>query len=248
MIAALPMYDRPETAAANDRLWAGIRDRLRAGGIAAPDGLSRDRPLRDIWADPALLLAQTCGLPFRRGLCGGAVYVATPAYDLPDCPPGWYRSVLVARAPAAPGSLLRWRGARLAVNDAESQSGHAAPQTLAALHGFRFAELVFTGAHRASARAVAEGRADIAALDAVSWAMIRRWDPFAADLVAVARSLPGPGLPLIAAPGRPVATLAGAVAAAIGALDPADRDALLLAGLARLDPAAYRRVPDPPGP
>ena len=25
MIAALPMYDRPETAAANDRLWQAMR-------------------------------------------------------------------------------------------------------------------------------------------------------------------------------------------------------------------------------
>ena len=65
MIAALPMYDRPETQDATDRFWALIRDRLRAGGIPAPDHLTRDRDPWDIWTDPDLVLAQTCGLPSR---------------------------------------------------------------------------------------------------------------------------------------------------------------------------------------
>jgi hypothetical protein len=51
-----------------------------------------------------LLLAQTCGLPFRRDLWGRVAYVATPAYDLPDCPAGWYRSALVARGAGNGGS------------------------------------------------------------------------------------------------------------------------------------------------
>lgn len=40
MIASLGMYDRPETMAANDRLWALVRDGLRARGIAAPEALT----------------------------------------------------------------------------------------------------------------------------------------------------------------------------------------------------------------
>lgn len=31
MIAGFPMYDRPETAAAHDRLWSAIRARLGYG-------------------------------------------------------------------------------------------------------------------------------------------------------------------------------------------------------------------------
>jgi ABC-type phosphate/phosphonate transport system substrate-binding protein len=248
VIAALPMYDRPETAAANDRLWQAIGDRLRAQGLAAPVGLTRDRPPMAVWTDPALVLAQTCGLPFRRDLRDRVDYVATPVYDLPDCPAGFYRSVLVARVPAAGGALHRWRRARLAVNEAGSQSGYAAPQMLAALHGFRFDDLVFTGSHRNAARAVAEGRADLAALDAVSWAMMRRWDGFAGHLSEVARTPPTPGLPLVTARGGSVAALAAGVAAAIDALAPDDRQTLLLRGLVQLDPAAYDRVPRPPGP
>ena len=44
-VAALPMYDWPEIAPATDRLWAALRDHLRAAGVAAPDALTRDRPL-----------------------------------------------------------------------------------------------------------------------------------------------------------------------------------------------------------
>ncbi|MFN3646541.1 MAG: hypothetical protein ACK4S2_08505, partial [Gemmobacter sp.] len=69
MQASLPMYDRPEVQAANDRLWAGIRDRLRAAGLAAPETLVRGRwPLWDHWTAPDLVLSQTCGLPYRSRL------------------------------------------------------------------------------------------------------------------------------------------------------------------------------------
>ena len=34
--AALPMYDWPELTDATDRLWAALRDGLRAEGVAAP--------------------------------------------------------------------------------------------------------------------------------------------------------------------------------------------------------------------
>ena len=61
MIASLPMYDRPETAAANDRLWQGVRTRLGEG----PEHLVRAGDPWEHWQSPDLLLSQTCGLPFR---------------------------------------------------------------------------------------------------------------------------------------------------------------------------------------
>ena len=92
-IAALPMYDWPERHGEVDSEWAAIRDRLRAAGIDAPEGLVRsnaDLPpvpggIRDnagrviapdpatlpadsldyptLWRHPALLFAQTCWGP-----------------------------------------------------------------------------------------------------------------------------------------------------------------------------------------
>jgi hypothetical protein len=68
VIAALPMYDRPETRAATDRFWELTRDALSLRGIDAPEALTRDRDPWDIWQAPDLVLAQTCGLPYRSGL------------------------------------------------------------------------------------------------------------------------------------------------------------------------------------
>ena len=61
MIASLGMYDfAPALQAANDRLWAGIRDGLRDHGIAAPDALTRgDAAYWQAWQSPDLVLSQT---------------------------------------------------------------------------------------------------------------------------------------------------------------------------------------------
>ena len=132
-VAALPMYDWPEARDANDRLWAAVRDRLRARGVPAPEGLSRDLPLMAGWTHPRLVLGQTCGLPLVRELAGRVAVVGGEDRGLPGCPPGWYRSAVVVRADDPRGGLADFRGAALAVNGFDSQSGwgsilhHAAP-------------------------------------------------------------------------------------------------------------------------
>lgn len=247
MIASLPMYDRPETAGANDRFWALIRDRLRASGIAAPERLSRGTadPFAE-WEAPDLVLSQSCGFPYRARLHGRVTLVGTPDYGVEGCAPGYYCSRIVARVDDPRGALSEFEGARLAFNDPGSQSGWAA----LASHAPRLARgpLLHTGAHAASARAVAGGRADLAALDAVSWALIARAEPFAARLRVVASTPPSPGLPLIAARGADAAALFDAVAAAIAALSEEDREVLLLRGLVRIPVEAYLAVPTPPPP
>lgn len=248
MKAALAMYDRPETRGATDRFWGLIRDRLRAAGLSAPDALDRDSAYHAPWTAPDLLLAQTCGLPYRSRLHGQVTLVGTPDYALEGCPPGHYRSALVARAGDA-RDLAALAAGVLAINDAGSQSGWAAPAAHAAARGLAFAAVAVTGAHAASARAVAEGRADLAALDAVTWRLIGRHDPaLAARLRVVEMTDPTPGLPLITAKGRDPAPLFAAVAGAIAALAPADRDALGLAGIVAIPAAAYLALPLPPDP
>jgi hypothetical protein len=207
MIASLPMYDRPETAAANDRLWAGIAQALAAEGIAAPVALDRATGLWEAWTSPDLLLSQTCGLPFRSRLHSVVTLVATPVCDLPGTPPGHYHSVLVARRTDPRRSLAEFDGATLAMNEAMSQSGWAAPAAEAAAAGIAFGATRTTGTHRASARAVAEGKAHLAAIDGLTWRMIRRWDDFAGALkeIGTTRSTPRcPGSPPGAATPRPL--------------------------------------------
>jgi ABC-type phosphate/phosphonate transport system substrate-binding protein len=249
MIAALPMYDRPATAAANDRFWAGIRDALRAAGQPAPDRLSRGGDLWALWRAPDLVLGQTCGLPYRARLHGRVTLVATPDYGLPGCPPGFYRSVLVVRADDPRADLAAFAGSRLAVNEALSQSGWAAPAAHVAARGLALRPIGPTGSHAASAAAVAADRADIAALDAVTWALLRREDDAAAlRLRVLETTAPTPGLPLIAGPGADAATLRAACRAGLAALDAADRERLMLRDLVEIPAAVYLALPQPPAP
>lgn len=244
-LASLPMYDRPETAAANDMLWQEVRERL-AGD--APAQLTRDGDLWAQWLDPGLVLSQTCGFPYRARLHGKVALIGTPDTGLPDCPPGHYYSVLVVRRDDARVSLCDYARARLAYNDPLSQSGWAAPQGFAASRGFAFAETLCTGGHAASARAVAAGDADIAAIDAITWRLIARHDAFAQNLHVIARTAPTPALPFIAGVRCDTAAIFDALAGAIATLPARSRQALGLCGLLRLPASDYLCLPTPPQP
>ena len=246
MIAALGMYDRAETAAANDRLWSLIREGLRARGIEAPDNLTRgELAYMPGWTAPDLVLSQTCGLPFRARLHDRVTLIGTPDYGVEGCPPGHYRSVFVARADREAPAFA---GARLAYNDGLSQSGWAAALAHAATLDVRFGETLETGGHRLSMLAVAEGRADLAALDAVTWRLLQRWEPAAAKVRVVGLTAPTPGLPLIARAGANQPATFAAVADAIAALSAEDRDTLHLKDLVAIPASAYLALPLPPSP
>ena len=230
------MYDRPETEAANDRLWSLIRDALGYG----PTRLTRDGDPH--WTDPGLLLSQTCSLPYRTVLKGKVTLVATPVHML-DCPPGHYYSVLVARRDDDRCTLAEFNGAHLAANGRDSQSGWAAIGAEAWKENVSFQGITITGAHRESARAVAHGRADLAAIDAVSWQLISRWDGFADDLVVFGQTSPAPALPYITALGTDPDPIRQALGRAIEALTASDRETLCISGIAQLDPEDYFALP-----
>lgn len=249
MIASLGMYDFGPAQAANDRLWALVRDGLRARGITAPDALTRgEHAYWDAWASPDLILSQTCGYPFRARLHDSVSYVGTPDYGVEGCPPGHYRSVFVTRADDPRRTLAEFDGARFAYNEALSQSGWAAPQTHAAKLGITLPPVLQSGGHRLSALAVAEGRADIAALDAVTHAMLCGIEPQVAGLRILALTDPTPGLPCICARGMDAELVFAALDEAIAALPAPDRATLHLKGLVRIPLAAYLAVPNPPPP
>lgn len=249
MIAALPMYDRPELTGATDRYWALIRDGLRQRGMDAPEALRRgDTELMPHWLMPDLVLSQTCGFPYRARLHGKVRLVGTPDFGVEGCPPGYYRSVLIARADDPRLVLADFDGVAIAYNDGLSQSGWAAPQNQAAALGLRFPAGIMTGSHAASLVAVAEGRTDLAALDAVTFRLLSRSHPAVALVKVVAMTDPTPGLPYICAEAVDADAVFDAIAAAIPALEEADRAALGLRGLCRIPAEAYLSVPTPPPP
>ncbi|UWQ91929.1 PhnD/SsuA/transferrin family substrate-binding protein [Aliisedimentitalea scapharcae] len=244
MIAHLGMYDRPETAAANDRFWSAIQAHLGAG----PAALTRDVDFWEVWHSPDLLLSQTCGMPYRTRLHGQVQLVGTPDYGLPGCPPGHYCSVFVAHKSDLGKTLSDFDGSRFAYNEAVSQSGWAAPKTHMMDLGIAPGSLVVTGGHRNSAQAVFERRADFAALDGLTWELLRKYDDFAADLIELERTTPTPTLPFITALGRETPKVFDAIKGAIADLSPEDRDTLHLRGIVSIPAETYLAVPTPPAP
>ena len=200
------------------------------------------------WQNPDLTLSQTCGFPYRARLHGHVTLIGTPDYDVTGCPPGHYTSIFVARLDDPRGTLAQFNNATLAFNEDLSQSGWAAPQNHARTSGLTLRPTLRTGGHLLSARAVSQGHADIAAIDAVTWSMIQEWEPFGATLKAVGHTPPTPGLPYIAAPGANAALLFQIVTQAIAALPDADRSILRLKGLIQIPAETYLAVPTPPTP
>lgn len=241
-VAALPMYDRPELADETDALWAALREAIRDAGIDAPDRLERRRSHRLVWAAPELVLAQTCGLPYVSALHHRVGLVGAPSYRIEGCPPGHYRSALIVGREVRADHLGALLGCRAAINARDSQSGYAALMEAVAPHaanGQFFGQVVLTGAHLASIEAVASGRADIAAIDAVTWALALRRDRAAQSVRLFGWTEPTPGLPYITARRREIPALAAAVATAVAGLPAAVREALLIDGFVRFRPADY---------
>ena len=238
--ASLPMYDLPEVGDSTDRLWAAIAEELRDGGVqGVPDSLERPIDHHDAWRRPGLLLSQSCGYPVATELRGALRVVATPRYAAPGCDGHRYSSVVVVRASSRATSLGALRGAVCAYNSRDSQSGYNAFRSLIAPISAGapfFAETVATGAHAASIEAVRCGRADVCAVDCVTWALLARHRSASlSGLEVLCRSEPVPGLPLVTARDRTDAaleTIRRALARAFARPDLSDtRAALLIAGL-----------------
>lgn len=245
--ASLPMYDWPEIRDATDTVWASIRLQLATRGITAPAVLDRSADPEPLWSAPDLLLSQTCGYPYANRLSGKVALVGTPTYAVTDAQPGHYFSVLVARKNERPESLGDLAGKRFAYNMTHSQSGFAAPVRLLAAGGYEsLPQQLETGAHRASIRAVAQGEADWAAIDVVTWQLAKRHEPAADDLVVFATTPQTPALPLITSAlyADKTDAIADAVEAAIAGLEADVRDAVFLTGLARFKPAVYAPLAD----
>ncbi len=250
MIASLAMYDLPQMHGAVDRFWSLTRDHLRAAGHAAPEALTRgDAAYWQAWQSPGLVLSQTCGLPYGRHLHGHVEKIATPDYALTDCPPGYFRSHFVVRAQDHRTTPQDCDGAAFAYSEASSQSGYGSACAYFAAHGLRLNPTLASGGHRLSCIALAEGRADFAAIDAQTWRILNRHDPqLTAPLRIVGHTAPTPGLPFITAKGTQTAPLLAAVTAALDALTPDDRDDLGIRTFVHIPDADYLALPMPPEP
>ena len=240
------MYDWPEVAWATDALWRAIAERLNHAGIAAPAALDRLRQAEAIWRDPGLVLSQVCGFPVAASLRGAVQLIATPIYGVEGCRGPCYSSFIVARRDDRGRALADFAGLRFAFNVPDSLSGSVA--LVAAMREEGLApgsvEWIETGGHRASILAVAEGRADLAAIDAVAWALAERFEPEPAAKLQMLMQTPlRPAPPTITGAGRSTEELEAIRAAFTDALASEEtgeaRGALRIEGAAVLTASDY---------
>ena len=250
-LASLPMYLANRLAVA--ALWELLRQSLADAELQCqPAALSWPDDYHAHWLAPDLLLSQTCGYPFIDDLAGKVQLLGAFAYDAPQCSGIACRSVLVARAEHGNFGLEGFRGLRAAFNAANSQSGYNAFRALVAplaVNGQFFASALDTGGHGASVAAVREGRADLAAIDCVTYAALARYTPQATEgLCIVATTEAYPGLPLITAKGTSAAEIAqlqNALRALIASAAAAPTlQALNIVGFEVPEPGIYQRCVD----
>jgi ABC-type phosphate/phosphonate transport system substrate-binding protein len=201
----------------------GIRD--AAGTLIAPDPATLPPDELDyhkLWLHPALLFAQTCWGPMELGLSRHVQVIGQPSYDAYEGGQGeLYSSALVMRtgegpevlSPANGSPLLPldlMRGKRFTFNSLDSMSGFLGLTRDLDVMGESldiFASRSESGGHRASIVAIAEGRADVAAIDCESWILAQRFEPAAKKVAVVGWTGRRKGLPYITAATTPEKTV-----------------------------------------
>jgi ABC-type phosphate/phosphonate transport system substrate-binding protein len=184
--------------------------------------------------DPALWFGHTCGYPLMTRLLEHVRPFCVPLFDVPGCDGKLYSSRFIVAADSEIDSIAASRGRVAAINGADSNSGmNVLRHAVAALADGKpfFDRVITTGRHVDSLRAVADGAADIAAIDCVSYQLIADSEPeLCAGVRVIGDSVKTCGLPLVMPLG------------AIGDCDTALLTAQLNRALERCDDAARRRL------
>ena len=199
MRAMISMYDMPERRPAIAAWWEGLARHWRAAGLRdVPQTTdTTDGDLYELWLAPDLFVAQTCGYPLTHRLKDRVTLVATPVYAAEGCVGPTYNSVIIARRESDIRSLDDVAGKVAAINGYDSQSGWNALRHSLIGKGAP-TRIIETGGHRKSAAAVRDGRADIAAIDGVTYAGLLALAPQeVAPLRIIAHSASAPALPFV---------------------------------------------------
>jgi ABC-type phosphate/phosphonate transport system substrate-binding protein len=243
--ASLAMYPFEPLHRAWERVWSAIHDQAPW----TPESLRWDGDAPDHWTDPDCLVAQACGWPVVTSLRGHVEVVGAFTLALNDGDGHRYRSVVMANRRAALADLVAER-AIAAVNAPDSLSGWVSLLAAAVGPGGAWPGPVrWTGGHVESLRALRDGRADVASIDALSLSFVRRYHP---DLVVglheIDRGPWVPSLPVVVRAGTPAPRVDVLRRAIVGAFDgralAGARDELLLDGFAPLGDRDYEPLLD----
>ncbi len=236
-VASLAMYPFDDLRPHWNHLWEGVRARLPFDAPPLDWQLSADEASRR----DDLLLGQTCAWPLVTDLAGKVRLVGTFACDVEGAVDGTYYSLLVSNRDEPVADILRRPGLRVAANSVDSLSGWVSLMSVANAHAVELDIVEWTGAHAVSVVALRERRADLAAIDSVTWTHLDH-----TGLSVVGRGPRIPCLPLVTAGSSTdsvVDDLRRALAASVS--DPAmkaSRAALRIRGFLDRELDAYQGV------
>jgi len=192
MRAELGFYPFEDTRWAYDELWSAIVSRAQW----LPAKLQWTGNPQDLWLSDDLALSQTCGWPLITRLADKVRVVGTFRHTTPESAAHHYRSVILGRTDGTP---FDFQESIAAVNNTESLSGWIS--LVAAIHGPQETwrgSVRITGSHLESVRMLHRGEADVASIDSVTLAHLKRTFPeLISSLFTICNGPIVPCLPLI---------------------------------------------------
>jgi ABC-type phosphate/phosphonate transport system substrate-binding protein len=192
-VAEFGFYPFADIAWAYDKLWKATSERCKW----LPRDLTRTSDPTKLWQSDGAFISQTCGWPLVTRLAESVRVVGAFRQTTPESASHFYRSVVVSRVD---GSPFDFQGSVAAVNDLESLSGWVS--LIAAIHGPQEiwrGEVRVSGSHAESVGMLCRGETDIASIDSVTLAHLRRIDAATINSLFVICNGPlVPCLPIIA--------------------------------------------------
>lgn len=166
-------------------------------------------PLDALWSRPDLGCAFMCGWPYAREAQEAVVQRPVLAAPVPDAV--WageqaiYHSAFLVPTGSTAVALADTFGGRFAFNATSSHSGYNLPRVTLATYGRTPLFATTVGpltTPRRCIEAVADGRADLTAVDSYALLLLERYDPTLARMVRVIARSPSSPIPsLVGAPG-----------------------------------------------
>ena len=155
----------------------------------------------NILNDPALWFGQTCGYPLMTSLRDTMTPISVPVFDVLGCQQKLYSSLLIVADNSQINTTEDCRGLCAAINTNDSNSGmNLLRHAVASFNqkGEFFGQINLSGSHLQSLTQVANGNADIAAIDCVSYQLIEdTWPELATRVRCIGFTAKTCGLPFV---------------------------------------------------
>ena len=237
MQASLPMYDFPEIRESTDAWWEGIAKHMKLQGIKdVPASLLVEVSPDLLWKDENLLLSQCCGFDVMNSYKNHLSVLMISNWDVEHCATGQYCSFVVVHVDNDASGWEDLKDSVAVINGRESHSGmnalFSSVQPFSESGAF-FEAIHISGAHAESLRYLQTKQADVAAIDAVTFALLARYRPVAVEgLRVLCQTRSAPALPYVTAINTTLKKQRQMQAALIAAFDDPDlaavRERLLL--------------------